>query len=94
MSASMMEELLECKVCNKRLQHPKMLSCQHTFCLACLQGLLNSTSEGKQSNDMKPWSLPAAYQFTALPLGAVASSVLNLRLPIQMVKGKVFPLQA
>ncbi|GFG29142.1 hypothetical protein Cfor_00212, partial [Coptotermes formosanus] len=45
MSASMMEELVECKLCRNRLQRPRMLSCQHTFCLSCLQGLVQPTSE-------------------------------------------------
>ena len=47
MSSSMMEELLECKLCSKRLQNPRMLSCQHTFCLSCLQAIVQPKKEGK-----------------------------------------------
>lgn len=45
MSASMMEEFLECKLCSKRLQNPRMLSCQHTFCLSCLQAIVQPERE-------------------------------------------------
>ncbi|KAL1501536.1 hypothetical protein ABEB36_006839 [Hypothenemus hampei] len=30
------EELLQCGICLERLNHPRMLPCQHTFCLNCL----------------------------------------------------------
>ncbi|XP_033100177.1 tripartite motif-containing protein 2-like [Anneissia japonica] len=31
------EKVLECAICLKRLQNPKSLNCQHSFCLACLE---------------------------------------------------------
>ncbi|PSN42641.1 hypothetical protein C0J52_08692 [Blattella germanica] len=37
MAFNVVEDLLECKLCKQRLQRPKMLPCQHTFCLTCLQ---------------------------------------------------------
>lgn len=45
MSANMMEDLLQCKLCSRRLQRPRMLSCQHTFCKSCLQALVQPASE-------------------------------------------------
>jgi hypothetical protein len=70
MSTSVMEELLECKLCSNRLQRPRMLSCQHTFCLSCLQALVQPTNDGKQSNHirivailfLKPCCLVGAYR--------------------------------
>ncbi|XP_069698796.1 tripartite motif-containing protein 2-like isoform X2 [Periplaneta americana] len=41
----MVEDLLQCHLCNKRLRRPKMLPCQHTFCLECLQGLAPPASK-------------------------------------------------
>jgi hypothetical protein len=33
-----LENLLQCAICLDRFRTPKVLSCQHTFCLICLQG--------------------------------------------------------
>ncbi|XP_058838427.1 RING finger protein nhl-1-like isoform X2 [Topomyia yanbarensis] len=32
-----LENLIICPICQKRLSAPRMLQCQHTFCLACLE---------------------------------------------------------
>ncbi|UJR33909.1 hypothetical protein I4U23_021328 [Adineta vaga] len=32
-----LEDLLQCVICLDRFQTPKVLPCQHTFCLSCLQ---------------------------------------------------------
>ncbi|XP_033891852.2 E3 ubiquitin-protein ligase SH3RF1 [Acipenser ruthenus] len=46
MDESALLDLLECPVCLERLDATaKVLSCQHTFCKRCLQGILNSRSE-------------------------------------------------
>ncbi|XP_066249025.1 tripartite motif-containing protein 2-like [Euwallacea similis] len=37
-----LEELLECGICLERLSHPRMLPCQHTFCLICLKSHVTS----------------------------------------------------
>ncbi|CAF3850268.1 unnamed protein product [Rotaria sp. Silwood2] len=37
-----LENLLQCAICLDRFQIPKVLSCQHTFCLACLQRMYNN----------------------------------------------------
>ncbi|XP_071944346.1 tripartite motif-containing protein 2-like [Antedon mediterranea] len=31
------EKVLECSICNGRLEDPKLLSCHHSFCLKCLE---------------------------------------------------------
>ncbi|PNF25479.1 hypothetical protein B7P43_G05998 [Cryptotermes secundus] len=51
MSMGIMNDLLECKLCNKRLRRPKMLPCQHTYCLSCLQGLVQPTSKAVDCPD-------------------------------------------
>ena len=28
---------LDCPLCNDRFQHPRMLTCLHTFCSSCIQ---------------------------------------------------------
>lgn len=32
-----LDELVQCGICLERLSDPRMLNCQHTFCLKCLQ---------------------------------------------------------
>ena len=39
--ANRMERLLECPICLSQYQTPKVLPCQHTFCQACMIGLLD-----------------------------------------------------
>lgn len=36
-----LEELVICAICLERLSIPKMLTCQHTFCLSCLLSQLD-----------------------------------------------------
>ncbi|XP_077964929.1 E3 ubiquitin-protein ligase SH3RF1 isoform X2 [Gasterosteus aculeatus] len=46
MDESVLLDLLECPVCLERLDaSAKVLSCQHTFCRRCLQGILGSRGE-------------------------------------------------
>ncbi|XP_052814008.1 uncharacterized protein LOC128241061 [Mya arenaria] len=39
-----MDRALECPVCLERFTLPKVLPCQHTFCSACLQGVVQGIS--------------------------------------------------
>ena len=36
-------QVLECSICQEQMSHPKMLPCQHTFCLSCLIEIANYT---------------------------------------------------
>ena len=44
-SIGSLEELVQCGICLERLSQPRMLPCQHTFCLSCLES--DVTTEGK-----------------------------------------------
>ena len=35
---------IQCKICKKRYEHPKLLPCLHTFCKACLEESLETHS--------------------------------------------------
>lgn len=39
-SLNPLEDLVQCALCMDKLTDPKMLPCQHTFCLNCLQTLV------------------------------------------------------
>lgn len=62
------EDLVICAICLDRLSTPKMLSCQHTFCLSCLLSQLGvkdsikcptCRSEQKVSNKSDVHNLPS-----------------------------------
>lgn len=36
------EDLVQCNICLDRLSQPKMLACQHTFCLVCLLDMFSN----------------------------------------------------
>ena len=39
------DQLLECSICLEQIKQPKMLTCQHTFCLdPCLIGMTKRTN--------------------------------------------------
>ncbi|CAF1070783.1 unnamed protein product [Rotaria sordida] len=40
-----LENLLQCTICLERFQIPKVLECQHTFCLKCLQNIYDSQNQ-------------------------------------------------
>ncbi|XP_051171976.1 RING finger protein nhl-1-like isoform X2 [Leptopilina boulardi] len=48
-SLGAIEEILRCAICNERFKMPKMLPCQHTFCLSCLQQQLTKKTSFKCS---------------------------------------------
>ena len=43
------DKLLECSVCLEQIKQPKMLTCQHTFCLdPCLIGLVKRSNSKRK----------------------------------------------
>ncbi|XP_015509514.2 tripartite motif-containing protein 2 isoform X1 [Neodiprion lecontei] len=47
-SLGAIEDLLQCPICLARLRTPRMMPCQHTFCLECLEEQLNySGNDGR-----------------------------------------------
>ena len=37
MASNLISKILECPICFEEMSQPKMLPCQHTFCLKCTQ---------------------------------------------------------
>lgn len=52
MSAENIEELIQCSLCLEVLHNPKMLACQHTFCMACLSVYIAGKCNNVQYNVM------------------------------------------
>ncbi|KAK2167053.1 hypothetical protein LSH36_32g08058 [Paralvinella palmiformis] len=57
-----LRSLLTCAICQEQLVSPRLLPCQHSFCLRCLRLLINSYS-GDTDN---PISCPSCRQVTFL----------------------------
>lgn len=75
-----LEDLVQCAICLDRLSDPKMLPCQHTFCLTCLQ-----TEFGlKQKGDFHcptcrgQHAINTIEAFNALPTNLYINSLLRL----------------
>ena len=54
-----------CTICLDRLNEPKLLPCFHTYCKACLEGLLRRSPEDKQI------TCPQCHSIHSLPNGGV-----------------------
>ena len=65
-------EVLECSVCYEQMVYPKMLPCQHTFCLSCLDKIANY--------DLKKISCAICRSQHNLPIGGVMEFPNNLTL--------------
>ncbi|GAB0090924.1 RING finger protein nhl-1 [Sergentomyia squamirostris] len=44
-SLAPIEDLVLCAICSDRLQNPKMLACQHTFCSGCLEAIFANVTK-------------------------------------------------
>ena len=60
---SVVDSLLECSICLQVYQDPRLLPCGHTFCLKCLQKLVNVRKDNLNqlpcSLCRNPWIVPA-----------------------------------
>ncbi|KAK4883797.1 hypothetical protein RN001_000068 [Aquatica leii] len=58
-----LEKILECNLCYSRLLDPRMLPCQHTFCLSCLQGHVKLLTKRMMKKNQNP---PSADEIKAI----------------------------
>lgn len=77
--AKIREELI-CAICLDFLQEPKVLSCAHSFCLACLKQI--KQSKHKYANELQRGELecPSCRQSTKLPSELVEELTTNYTL--------------
>ena len=48
-----MADLTECPVCLDEYKDPKLLPCNHTLCLNCLENLQRTKQKGKKGSHLK-----------------------------------------
>lgn len=51
-------EFLNCRLCNDEFQHPKLLPCLHSFCLACIATYIRNYHTSEQHHDQSKSKFP------------------------------------
>lgn len=72
------EDLVICAICLERLSSPKMLSCQHTFCLSCLLSQLGDRDYIKCPTCSREQKLSNKSDINNLPSNLYMDSLLQL----------------
>lgn len=75
-----LEDLVQCPICLDRLNSPKMLNCQHTFCLNCLE---TEFGGGRKNKIICPtcktnYELTDNFDFQKLPSNLYINSLLKV----------------
>ncbi|XP_033109904.1 tripartite motif-containing protein 45-like [Anneissia japonica] len=58
MATSELNQVLDCTICCKRFQNPKLLNCLHSFCLACLEHTVKMNGELTCPTCSKSYAIP------------------------------------
>ena len=67
-----LNDIIECSICQETYTDPVVLPCIHTFCLACLQTLVNNSDDDEQ------FSCPLCRKQVMVPDGGVNNLLRNL----------------
>uniref|UniRef100_A0A904MUR9 RING-type domain-containing protein n=1 Tax=Culex quinquefasciatus TaxID=7176 RepID=A0A904MUR9_CULQU len=77
-----LEVLVICSICQNRLRSPRMLQCQHTFCLACLEAMVQQHEQKNyitcSTCNEKHELMSASGRVTDLPPNLYIDSVLQV----------------
>ena len=83
MANSQLDQELQCSICHEMFKDPRMLPCQHTFCLECLESVSKLTngkaidcSLCKRSHD-----LPIQEGAKGFPENMLMKSLLDMKNP-------------
>lgn len=75
-SLTAIEDLVQCAICFDRLQNPKMLACQHTFCHGCLEAIFSNSIKG--TRECPTCRMAFTAQLSDLPTNLYICSLLKL----------------
>lgn len=89
--STVVNNLLECSICQEPFRDPRNLPCGHTFCLQCLEHLVNTTTSNasRNANDFlcstcrTPWTVPSE-GLASLPKNYLAGNILSVQSQPQM----------
>ncbi|NXX51326.1 TRI59 protein, partial [Tricholaema leucomelas] len=72
------EEELTCSICYGLFEDPRVLSCSHTFCRSCLEGVIQASSNFSIWRPLRiPLKCPNCRSVSEIPAGAVESLPIN-----------------
>ncbi|XP_055679741.1 RING finger protein nhl-1-like [Lutzomyia longipalpis] len=75
-SLAPLEDLVQCGICFDRLQNPKMLACQHTFCHGCLEAIYGNST--KTTRECPTCRTTFTSQLNEIPTNLYICSLLKL----------------
>ncbi|XP_050296282.1 uncharacterized protein LOC126736108 isoform X2 [Anthonomus grandis grandis] len=90
-SWSAIEDLIQCGICLERLHQPRMLPCQHTFCLSCLKAHITAKNLKFQKRELvlndtvKSMACPVCQKQMALDDGMTTVDRLPRNLYLQSI---------
>jgi len=79
---SQLDQELQCSICYETFREPRMLPCQHTFCLKCLESVSKLNNNGKTiecSLCRRNHDLPRENGVKALPKNILLQSLLDMK---------------
>ena len=82
MIKSQLDQELQCSICHEMFKDPRMLPCQHTFCLECLESVSKLTKDGKTmdcSLCKRTHDLPIQNDVKGFPENMLMKSLLDMK---------------
>ena len=80
--ARQLDQELQCSICHEMFKDPRMLPCQHTFCLECLENLSLKLGNGKTmdcSLCKRTHDLPIQNGVKGFPENLLMKSLLDIK---------------
>ena len=72
------KQSVTCGICLQLYTEPRVLTCNHTYCLTCLQGFQKSASNKKNCPQCRDKSIPIKQELIELPANNLANQLVEL----------------
>ena len=72
------KQSVTCGICLQLYTDPRVLTCNHTYCLTCLQGFQKSSSNKKNCPQCRDKSIPIKQELIELPANNLANQLVEL----------------